>query len=294
MKRILLILTLLSAVLPVSAQIHIWEGTKEHARSVTLTPFLPEGKVRAAVIVCPGGSYFWHDMESEGTMVAEWLASEGIAAFVLKYRVGGVGDFMFGGRLISHRRRHPDQISDLQMAIRTVRERAVEFGIGDAKLGVMGFSAGGHLVMSAAELSGTDFLALKGVRTNVSLSPDFAVPVYPVVTFSDARYVHKRSRRGLLGEGRTHNRALRDSLSLEKHADRTCCPVFLVNCVDDPVVEWHNAVLLDSALTAAGKPHRYTLYQQGGHGFGANPGKQSPETAQWQESFIKWLENNIL
>ena len=299
MKRIAAILLVLLATIMASARgkvhsplapVRIWEGTPERAAGVLLYPFPAEVQGSGTcIIVCPGGSYFWHDMEAEGESVARWLSSKGITAFVLKYRVGGVGDFITGSRAISRRRRHPDMIADLQMAVMTVRTRAGEFGIDPSRIGVMGFSAGGHLAMSSAVFPHEGFLRAKGVDITASPAPDFVAPVYPVVTFSDERYAHRRSRRGLLGEGRTRNRALRDSLSLEKHIPAGCPPVFLLNCKDDPVVRWENSALLDSALTEKGVPHLWTLYETGGHGFGADITKQDSNTSGWQDLFLDWL-----
>ena len=101
--------------------------------------------------------------------------------------------------------------------------------------------------------------------------------------------VHKRSRRGLLGDSRTGDQALRDSLSLERHVPVDCPPVFLVNCLDDPVVDYRNSVLLDSALTARGVAHRYVQFRTGGHGFGASERKGSPECRRWKSMFLEWL-----
>ena len=98
--------------------------------------------------------------------------------------------------------------------------------------------------------------------------PQFIACIYPVVTMS-GEYCHKRSRRALLGDNKKGSRKMQDSLSVEKHIPKGCPPVFLVNCVDDPIVDYHNSVLLDSALTAEGVPHRYIQYKTGGHGFGA-------------------------
>lgn len=118
--------------------------------------------------------------------------------------------------------------------------------------------------------------------------PAFVVPVYPVVTMT-APCVHKRSRRGLLGDSREHNRRLCDSLSMEKHVPAGCPPVFVVNCKDDPIVNYHNAELLDSALTANHVPHRYIQYATGGHGFGASQTKGTAECRQWKDEFIRWF-----
>ncbi len=290
--------------------IRIWEGTPVRAKSVTLVPYLPSnasalpsvtvsegspegsGGGSSAIIVCPGGSYCWHDYESEGTLVAEWLQSQGIAAFVLKYRVQGIGPYIFHTRLISRGHRHPDAISDLQRAIQLVRENAADFGINPHRVGAMGFSAGGHLVMSAASYAATDFLAPLGIEHSVSLRPDFVAPIYPVVTMHKP-YVHKRSRRALLGEYRKRSQVMRDSMSLEMHIPADCPPVFLLNCVDDPIVKYQNSELLDSALTAAHIPHLYTQYRVGGHGFGGNPSKFSSETKHWLATFMEWLKNTL-
>lgn len=281
---------LLALLFPEPANVeHIWEGTPVPAYGVTLSSYIPSGDGPFdAVIVCPGGSYYWLDRENEGHRVARWLCSEGLAAFVLEYRTAGVPDFITAYRYILRGNRHPDMISDLQRSIDLVRGKS-----GISRVGAMGFSAGGHLVMSAGELYGTDFPALSGAPSRHSLKPDFVVPVYPVVTLSDERYVHRRSRRGLLGRWGQWSSAMRDSLSLERHVRADCPPVFLLNCVDDPIVDYHNSMLLDSALTASGVPHVYTLYPSGGHGFGAAGEKQDSSTSQWQESFIRWYRSSF-
>lgn len=252
--------------------------TSLHAQKLVIYP--AEGDPKAAVVVCPGGSYFWLDQEGEGSLVGRWLASEGFNAYVLYYRTAGVLDFITSYRLLFRGRRHPDMISDLQWALQTVRE---EF---DGPVGAMGFSAGGHLVMSAAEFFGTDFT---GKADGVDLRPDFVAPIYPVVSMREP-CTHERSRRGLLGEDRTGNRALRDSLSLELHVRPDTPPVFLLRCDDDPVVDPQNAELLDAALTEKGVLHRTVRYHVGGHGFGANKEKFTEETARWQAAFLEWIE----
>jgi acetyl esterase/lipase len=250
-----------------------------HAASVTLTEYLPEGEPRAAVVVCPGGSYFWLDKEGEGSLVGEWLASEGIAAYVLHYRTGGWFNFTFHTRALFGGNRHPDMIADLQRAITLVRRQY------DGPVGAMGFSAGGHLVMSAAEFFGTDFTER---AAGTPLRPDFVAPIYPVVSMRDPS-THARSRRGLLGDGRTGNQVMRDSLSLECHVRPDTPPVFLLRCDDDPVVDPRNADLLDEALTEKGVTHRTIRYHVGGHGFGADKEKFTEETARWQAEFLDWI-----
>jgi acetyl esterase/lipase len=237
------------------------------------------------VVVCPGGSYHWLDLDAEGTKVAQWLAGEGIAAYVLQYRVAGKFEFAAKYRTFVRGTRYPDMIEDLQRAIQLVRERY------KGPVGAMGFSAGGHLVMLSAEFFGTNFLSRYGIDPEVSLRPDFVATIYPAVS-QNAPLVHKRSRLGLLGEWTVLRQEMRDSLSLEKHVKADTPPVFLLNCVDDPIVDYRNSMLLDSALTAGNVPHLYTQYATGGHGFGADAAKQNEETGQWQSLFIKWLNDN--
>lgn len=295
MKRILLLLSLLCLSLTVSAQkIRIWEGTTVDAPEVVLTPFLPELPEGAgpvpAVIVCPGGSYFWLDTESEGKMVASWLQEQGFAAFLLEYRTGGWFNFTFHTRYLFPGHHYPEMLEDIQRAIQLVRENAVTYRVNPNRVGTMGFSAGGHLVMISAELCDIDYLLPVGVDCSVSLRPDFVAPIYPVVTLEDREFVHSRSRRGLLGVDAEKDAALRDLLSAELHVSDTTPPVFLLNCLDDPVVDFRNSVVLDSALTANKVPHSYVQYQIGGHGFGADPQKFGAETARWQEAFLRWFK----
>jgi len=248
--------------------------TATYARGLRLTSYLPTSNpTGTAVIVCPGGSYFWLDKEVEGKNVARWLNDNGIAAFVLEYSHAGWAAFAYhirgGGRSF------PAGFNDLLGAIRQVRDSAEHYGLRRDRIGCMGFSAGGHLVMHAAE--------------QLSGSPDemaFTVACYPVVTMTQP-CVHKRSRRGLLGE--FPSRGLKDSLSLERHVPADCPPVFLMNCDDDPIVHPHNSELLDSALTAHGVPHLYAHFKTGGHGFGASADHTTAEAITWKERFIRWL-----
>jgi acetyl esterase/lipase len=279
MHRLVCILLLNLLLTAAVAQINIWEGTSVH-ENVVLTPYLSDTLPQSpqiAIIVCPGGSYFWHDTNTEGPQVGQWLQQNGISAFILNYRTAHVPAFLFHYRLLFRGNRYPDAQDDLRQAIQYVKAHAEEYHIDSTKIGVMGFSAGGHLVMSAAELF------------NQEDRPAFVASIYPVVTMQEP-YVHKRSRRGLLGDSRTRNQALCDKLSLERHVPADCPPVFLMNCLDDPIVDYHNAVLLDSALTAKQIDHRYIQFQTGGHGFGASEQEGTPECRQWKLMFLKWIK----
>ena len=247
-------------------------------KAYRLTAYIPqENPTGTGVIVCPGGSYFWLDKVTEGEKVAKWLCENGIAAFVLEYSHAGWASFAYHIR--GKGRSFPAGFNDLQDAIDSIRSRASEYGITPDRIGCMGFSAGGHLVMHAAEqLAGTP------------QAPAFVAPIYPVVSMVHP-CTHKRSRRGLLGE--FPPTAMKDSLSLENHVPKNCPPVFLMNCDDDPVVNYRNAELLDSALTQHGIPHVYEHYRTGGHGFGVSEEKTTSEAIQWKERFLDWLKRII-
>lgn len=250
------------------------------AKPTALTPYLAseENNTGIAVVVCPGGSYSWLDMKTEGIGVAEWLQQNGINAFVLKYRVASVGAYITGFRVLGIGHKYPQMLEDVEWALREVYTHAEEYHLDTTRIGVMGFSAGGHLTM------------LSYTHNRTPYRPAFLCPMYPVVSMS-AECSHVRSRRGALGVWRQWNQVMRDSLSIEKHIGVDCPPVFLVNCVDDPVVRYENSVLLDSALTANKIEHLYIQYKTGGHGFGASETKGTDESRQWKKAFLTWILN---
>lgn len=243
-------------------------------------PLLLEAQTqqRPAVIVCPGGSYCWLSKKTEGSEVASWLHSLGMDAYVLHYPTAGWAGFAWHTRLILPGNQYPDQLNAFRKLYRELRKKGYD------KIGAMGFSAGGHLVLNAAE---EDLLP---ETQNDSLW--FCAPIYPVVTLRES-CVHHRSRRGLLGEYRWRKQQWRDSLSMELHANRVTCPVFMINCQDDPIVDYHNSLLMDSALTANNKPHFYKLFRTGGHGFGTDASKTSKEAIEWKKLFSNWI-NKLL
>ncbi len=251
-------------------------GLSAHARKLTVYLPDPDKANGTAVIVCPGGSYYWLSRKIEGTEVAAKLAEAGFTAFVLHYRHAGTRYFVLGGFAFPQNH-YPDALNDLRSAVIEVRKNAPEYSVDPSKVGVMGFSAGGHLVLNSGEEVVEDH--------GISSRPSFIVSVYPVVTMTDESIVHNRSRKALLGRHR-NDPDLRRHLSMELNIPSDMPPVFLVNCLDDPTVDYRNSVVMDNALTKSGIPHKYIQYPTGGHGFGTS----SPQ-ADWFPLFLDWFEN---
>ena len=251
------------------------------AKTPFLMPFLADStnNTHIAMIVCPGGSYSWLAMQQEGEKVAQFFQQQGINMFVLKYRVATVAAYITGFRVLGFGNKYPDMLEDVEKALQIVYQNAHKWAIDTSKIGMMGFSAGGHLAM------------MSYLHNQTPYKPKFLCPIYPVVTFSDKRYVHKRSRRGALGVWRQWNKNLQDSLSLEKHVPDDSPPVFLANCKDDKVVKYQNSQLLDSALTAHHIPHEYHLYESGGHGFGVGDDESNQIAYQWKNKCLQWILN---
>jgi acetyl esterase/lipase len=239
----------------------------------TITPYFPsrEKATGAAIIVMPGGGYSHLSDIKEGSNVAEWLNSLGITAFVLKYRLG-------------MRYHAPAQLQDATRAIRTVRARAKEWNLDPGNIGILGFSAGGHL---AATL-GTHFDAGKtdaadGIE-RVSSRPDLMILVYPVVTMGE--FTHAGSKKYLLGDNPTHEQIR--NYSNELWVTKDTPPTFLVHSVADPGVPVENSLLFASALRKAGVPFEIHLYEKGPHGFGLAP--TDPILSSWLERCADWLK----
>lgn len=273
MRRCLLISLLLFATTTVAQTIVHLPGTPA---TLECYPAKQSGNqtVKHSVVVCPGGSYSWLDYQVEGVEVAQWLQVHGVSAFVLRYRVQGWWAWATHYRLLFRGHQYPDPLRDAEAALDWVAAHADSLGLDPDGIGIMGFSAGGHLSMLSTYTRQSAFVA----------------PIYPVVTMRQ-NCCHTRSRRALLGEYGRCKQAMRDSLSLELHVRPDCPPVFLVNCVDDPIVDYRNSVLLDSALTANHVPHRYIQYKTGGHGFGMSDTKGTDECRPWRDEFLKWIHS---
>lgn len=286
MKKLFVVVLLLCGIGFLNAQqqkIHLWGhhiGKSVWPTELHCYPAPDSINTGVAVIVCPGGSYsHLMGIKTEGFGVAEWLNTQGINAYVLRYRTGNKGYH------------HPAMIQDIQHAIQFLRINAERWHINPNKIGAMGFSAGGHLVTMAGVYHDTCFLAPLGLVCEYSNRPDFVVPVYPVVSMQDS-IAHQRSRRNLLT--RHYTKEQQDQYSMELQIPADMPPTFLVTAIDDPVVMYQNSVNLDRALTAQHIPHVFMLYNTGGHGYGMDD-RKAPEAAQWRFKFVEWLhEINIL
>lgn len=218
----------------------------------------------AAAVVCPGGGYRTLASDHEGKQVAEWLNSLGASAFVLQYRVGP-------------RYRHPAPLQDARRALRLVRSRAAEYGIDERRLGIVGFSAGGHL----ASTTGTQPDA---PAESVSARPDFMVLAYPVISLQ-ASFTHRGSLTFLLGE--TPDPKLQEELSSEKRVSSRTPPTFLFHTADDASVPVENSIALFAALRAESVPAELHVFEKGRHGVGLAQG--DPALSAWPRLCEAWL-----
>lgn len=248
----------------------------QNIHNPTLSIYRPEKPNGCAVVICPGGGYAVLSMVNEGTKVAEFLNSQGITAFVLKYRLPNTPGADF---------KDPVPLSDALRAIQWVRHHAAGFGIDPARIGIMGFSAGGHLAASAGtryELApdfGTDAVAQTSAR------PDFMALVYPVIS-TDETFAHKCPRSLLPADAPPDALAAQ---SIEKLVTPETPPAFLVHAKDDGGVLPRNSEVMHETLRENGVASQLHLYEQGGHGFGL--GKPQHDASAWPAEFVAWLKS---
>lgn len=242
----------------------------------SLAVFLPEKEkaTGAAVIICPGGSYRFVSYTLEGTDIAKRFVEMGVAAFVLKYRLPN-DDIMIDKEI--------GPIMDGQRAIQLVRERAKEWGIDKDRVGIVGFSAGGHL----ASTVGTHFNKqyIPGKKKG-NLRPDFMILVYPVISFADS-IANMGSRNNLLGTNPSPEKI--KEYSNELHVSKKTPPTYLVHAEDDNGVKVQNMLLFATALQDYKVPFDFYLYEKGGHGFGIN---NSTSEVKWMDLVEDWMKRN--
>jgi acetyl esterase/lipase len=253
------------------------------AAKPTLTPYpVPPPQANgAAVIICPGGGYGSLSMGKEGAEPARWMNSLGVTAFVLRYRLAPY--------------HHPVEMEDGQRALRWVRAHARLYRIDPERVGIMGFSAGGHLAATVATHYDEGDPQAADTIDRESSRPDFQILAYAVITMSDP-YAHAGSRQNLLGS--SPSQALIDLLSNEKHVDARTPPVFLMHTRDDATVPVANSRMFYDSCVKAGVPARLQLYDHGAHGVGLADGKGGapdlPEVAGWTIACAGWMKDRGL
>jgi acetyl esterase/lipase len=240
----------------------------------TLTTYLPGSNAATdvAIVVCPGGGYGGLAVDHEGKQVAEWLNGHGIAAFVLRYRhAPGY--------------QHPVPLTDAQRAIRTVRASAEKWGIAPDKIGIIGFSAGGHLTSTTGTMHDDGDPDSADPIERVSSRPDFLILGYPVITMLEP-HVHKGSRKNLLGENPL--KEMMKKMSTHLQVNEQTPPAFLIHTSEDKAVPAQNSVLFYQALLENGVPAELHIFEKGRHGLGL--AQKTPDMKRWPEMCIQWLK----
>jgi acetyl esterase/lipase len=242
----------------------------------TLTIFLApkETAVGTSVIICPGGGYWVNAISHEGTDVARKFNEMGVSAFVLKYRIPNDATM---------EKKEIGPLQDAQQAIKIVRQRASEWGLDQHRVGIMGFSAGGHLASTAGTHFNKSFITNED-KTN--LRPDFMILIYPVISFQDA-IGHLGSREQLIGRHPTPEQV--NYFSNELQITETTPPTFLVHASDDNEVKVANSIVFYQNLINHKVPAELHVYEKGGHGFGMN---NPTTTDKWMERCQNWMTAN--
>jgi acetyl esterase/lipase len=238
-----------------------------------LTVYLPRAMLSnaPAVIVCPGGAYARLAANHEGRQVANYLNSLGVAAFVLRYRLGP-------------RYHHPVELGDAQRAIRTLKARANEWRLDAGRIGIMGFSAGGHLAMSASTHFDRGNAPSADAIERASSRPDFVILGYPVISLTEA-WTHLGSRANLLGDN--PDAALAKSLSGENGVLKDTPPTFVLHTDADTTVPAENSVYYYLALRKAGVPAEMHIFEKGPHGVGL--ANDDAALSEWSRLMANWL-----
>ena len=239
--------------------------------SPTLTIYKPEKPNGTAVILCPGGGYWIEAAGHEGSDVAKELNKMHITVFLLKYRIPDSATMI---------NKEIGAFQDAQRAIMIVRENAAKWKINKNKIGIMGFSAGGHLASTIGTHYNKNFI---DNPKHISLRPDFMILIYPVISFTDS-IGHIGSRDQIIGKHPSNNKI--EEYSNELHITDKTPPVFLVHAKDDDVVNVKNSVYFANELQKHHVPHQLYLYEKGGHGFGMI---NKTSNVRWMDELKKWL-----
>ncbi len=250
------------------------KGAASHVETPTLQVFAPAQPNGQAVLIAGGGGYKRIELENEAYPAARWLNAQGITAFVLTYRLPPEG--WTDGPLAP--------LQDAQRAIRLIRARARDFQLDPRKIGVLGFSAGGHLMgMTAARANFASYAPVDAIDA-VSARPDFAALAYPVITLQPP-FDNTVTRRSLVGDHPTPEASA--EWSVETHVHSGCPRVFLVQADDDPIANPENTRIMEKACKLAGVSVERHALPGGGHGFGM--GVAGAPSAQWPQWYQAWL-----
>ncbi len=253
------------------------KGAVSNIVTPSLQVFAPEKANGASVLIAAGGGYKRIELEKEAYPAARWLTARGITAFALTYRLPREG--WSNGPLAP--------LQDAQRALRVIRAEALSRHLDPTRVGVLGFSAGGHLMGLAATRSAFASYQLVDTVDSQSARPDLAALIYPVITLKSP-YDHTSARRSLVG---THPDAQASAQwSVETHVRSGCPPVFLVQAQDDPISDPANTLIMADACSRAGVPAELHRLPSGGHGFGM--GKPGTPSAEWPAWWEQWLGNH--
>lgn len=249
----------------------------EYVHTPTMEVFLPskQSATGVAVLICPGGGYQGLSYDWEGTDVAKWLNGQGIAAFVLKSRLPKSKSIITP---------HQAPLQDAQRAMRLIRANADKWNINPAKVGVMGFSAGGHLAATLGTLYNQEVYAFQDDVDTISAKPDFMGLVYPVITMLE-ECMHVGSRDNLLGDNPDDELAA--LYSAERNVNEQTSPTILVHASDDKAVPSENSILFYQALLKYKVDAELHIYNKGGHGFGL--ATKQGKIGTWIERFEEWI-----
>ncbi len=301
MKSLLILIAFATMIFPIQAQnmtLPLWNGSpplqkemdlKEKVVSEgivrignvqipTIEVYLPAKQIATgqAVVIFPGGGYSILAYDWEGTDFAKWLNSQGIAGIVVKYRLPKSASLT-----------DPKEVPlmDAQRAIRLVRQNASDWNIAPSKVGVMGFSAGGHLASTLSTQYSHTVDRTMDAADALSARPDFSILIYPVITFVSPA-IHSGSMKALLGENQTEE--LKKRFSAELNVTAETPPTFLVHAGDDTGVPVENSLLYYAALRAKGVVASLHVYPEGGHGFAFGMGKGPVEN--WRDVLLDWIK----
>ena len=285
MARVFLLLLLLASIgfaapaEPAAEVVVLWPGGAPGAQGTAAedipkyTVYPTASPTRTAVLICPGGGYHNLAMDHEGLQVAKWLNGYGVTAFVLQYRLGP-------------KYHHPIEMNDAKRAMRMIRSHAREYGIDVNRIGIWGFSAGGHLASTVSTHADNGDLSAADPIDKYPSRANFAILAYPVISFGAS--AHQGSLHNLLGDN--PDPALVEELSNEKHVTQQTPPTFLFATSDDQVVPVENSVLYYEALRKANVPVEMHIYEHGAHGVGL--AFYDPILSTWPAHVAEWMRSH--